>query len=186
MRLKFNSLAANQRLMAASSATAFDVAYLTATSDLRVNAADTAGLVGWGALPVPFSVSTDTWYTLHIAGDLTANRLRAWVNGSLVVDNTGPGGGTLDWETLTNWRIGINSAGTGGRLNADVRFVWFDVNQLVTDPAAFTTGNLGTQGTGTGLARPLVFFTGTQSVWNAGTNGGTGGNFTMAGAVADV
>ena len=43
-------------------------------------------------------------------------------------------------------------------------------------------GNDGSIPTGT---QPLIYFRGAKDTWNAGTNAGSGGDFTMSGAVVD-
>ena len=84
--------------------------------------------------------------------------------------------GKPNWRVLTDFR-------------GQVQFFWLD--NIYYDPsnAAFRAkfANptlLGANGEGPG-AIPKVFFTGNAAAWNSGVNKGSGGNFTMTGAVTD-
>ncbi len=92
--------------------------------------------------------------------------------------------GAMDM-TSTDWGMMANVAGTE-KLAAGVEFLWFDqVYYDVSDSAVrakWTSGQINANGSGPG-AQPILFVVGAASVWNAGTNAGTGGGLVMTGAV---
>ena len=53
---------------------------------------------------------------------------------------------------------------------------------ITSDGKPVDLGSDGSTPTGT---QPLIYMTGAASVWNAGTNAGSAGNFTMSGSVTD-
>lgn len=160
---------------------------LSSVGGLSLVASNTTEDAGFATTQLATAIAPGRWHTIHVAGRTDTGTLTCWVNGTRTYNfSAGADLGAVNWNAFTNWRVGINSAANGGRLHAAVRFVWFDVGQYVTDPTKFTLGNLGAQGTGTGLTRPLVYLTGNAAAWQAGTNGGTGGAFTATGTFTDV
>jgi hypothetical protein len=139
------------------------------------------------------ALTTGNTYTVHIAADFVGGPPVAFLNGvSDIGDLNIPSPGTsADWGTLTNAAIGANPTGTG-KLEADVGFFWFTVgntaaDHYITDPTKFYNGgdvDLGGDGTGSGLAQPVIFFGGDENFaadWNAGDNDGSGADtWTMA------
>jgi hypothetical protein len=97
-------------------------------------------------------------------------------------------GSTLDW-TYSSFTIGAASGGAT-KFEGQMQFLWIDKTDLdfsnATVRNAFTYNNIGTNGEGPTGSAPLVYFSGNAAVWNAGTNKGTGGNFTMNGSVTDA
>ena len=150
------------------------------------------------------ALTTGNTYTIHMAWDSNGvSGTVAYVNG--VSDNddgfgspTFVAGGTpgpLTWTALAQTAIGASNAGAS-KLEAQLGFLWFTVGtttaSYITDPTKFYSGgdvNLGTDGTGSGLTQPVIFFGGrnTAADWNgtpgtaSAVNKGSGAdNWTMA------
>ena len=76
--------------------------------------------------------------------------------------------------------------GQNGSWQGNVEFVWFDTvyydvsNATIRDK--WLPANILTDGSGPG-AQPKIYFTGNAAAWNRRVNLGSGGNFTMSGAV---
>lgn len=136
-------------------------------------------------------------YMVHIAyRNVTGQQsLRCWLNGveqanSAVFLNAG----TIDAAAAgSNFIIGGQAAGESGGFRGELGLVWVALGTTaaayVTDPAKFYasgadvyTGDNGELPSGTS---PAVMFGQQQTAanWNAGTNRGTGGAFTMSGGV---
>ena len=143
----------------------------------------------------------NTDYVVHIAIDTVGGVSYGWINGEIEVYGTG-GFSDLNFPTAfpfvteapTMWRIAANAATTAGaKFNGRIHFLWFDcgnVSKFVTDPAEFYDAagdvDLGANGNGPTGSQPLIFFGGVQATagWQAGTNLGSGGGFTVTGTIA--
>ncbi len=99
---------------------------------------------------------------------------------------------------VSSWAIAANSTGTGNYWEGDRDFIYFAYGLAALDSSTgnlldisdstvrnrFTADNIATTtGSGPTGRQPQIFFTGDAATWNAGTNRGTGGNFTVTGAV---
>lgn len=145
------------------------------------------------------ALTTGTAYTCHIAVDFSASTAGFWLNG---VDDIGAitlGGspGNVTWATggLAQTAIAASNAGAN-KFEGQFGFFWFTVGtttaSYITDPTKFYSGgdvDLGTDGTGSGLTQPVIFFGGrnTAADWNgtpgtaSAVNKGSGAdNWTMA------
>ncbi len=101
---------------------------------------------------------------------------------------------TIDHTRTLSYIGGRTNTGTTGWINGDVAEIYYsnefidlsiEANRRKFYTATGTPEDLGSDGsTPTGTA-PMIYFKGDASVWNAGTNSGSGGNFTMAGSVVD-
>lgn len=103
---------------------------------------------------------------------------------------------TLDFTT-SDWGIGARSSDELGglKLNADLSELWFntehvdisvEANRRKFIDASGKPADLGSDGSTATGTQPLVYFRGNATVWNAGTNSGSGGDFTMTGEVTDA
>lgn len=111
-----------------------------------------------------------------------------WLNGVEIVNTTwGFAAGVTSFEYWWGTDDGSTYAGLAGTQFAD----YYIAQEFVPDPTGlFITpngkprsgGQTGNQYTGTA---PYVWISGDASVWNAGTNAGTGGDFTATGTVVD-
>lgn len=155
------------------------------TTVLLVDLDGTAG--GWE----PFA---GRWYHMLISCDLATTTYHCYIDD---IDET------VTPTTITNdnidftghkWGIGDYWNGGAGNFMGDVSEMYFtdeyiditvEANRRKFISAAGVPVDLGSSGgTPTGTDA-LLYYKGAASVWNAGTNSGTGGNFTMTGAVAD-
>jgi len=141
------------------------------------------------------AMTTGQEYTCHFAIDMqTGSSQLFYLNGvsdigSIIAATTGD----AIWSTLTNAAIGAATGGTV-KLEAGIGFFWFTMgnttDSYITDATKFYNGgdvNLGTNGTGSGLTQPVIFWGGSNNAahWNAGINAGSGADtWTMNGAVA--
>jgi hypothetical protein len=116
-------------------------------------------------------------YVLHNNNLVAMLKGPAWVNGK---------GRLINWSSRAPIISPEWSWDPHGRLNADVADLWFtnqylDITQETVRRKFITAGGkpvfLGNNGELPTGASPLVFFSGDRTVWNAGTNKGTGGNF---------
>ncbi len=99
---------------------------------------------------------------------------------------------TLDF-TVGEHSIGAR-AGAGAKLNGAIADLWVAFGQYIDFSVEanrrlfFDSGgqivNRGADGSRPTGTPPSIFFKGPASTWNAGTNFGTGGDYTMNGAVA--
>ena len=109
---------------------------------------------------------------------------------SLQASTTKTGTDNIPLSSMTNYEIGGNIG--SANLNADVSAYYFKsgIYQNVEDAAVrnqyWNPVNGEPRDYSNAPASPEVQFTGNAAAWNAGTNEGTGGNFTMTGAVTDV
>ena len=155
------------------------------------------GTNGPAVVTAPLTPGTD--YLVHIAfrNATGIQSLRSWVDGNeQTVTQSFLGAGTIDAAALgTNVKIGGVSAVEQGGFKGELGLVWVAFGTTaaayVTDASKFYasgsevyTGPAGALPSGTS---PAVMF-GQQQLaadWNAGDNLGTGGDFTMSGAVVE-
>lgn len=181
-RVRFGSFAATNSVLVASNSGSFTMNVNT-SGNVNVTAQNAAATAGWSGKRVATSVSVGAQVLLHAAGDL-ATGIKCWLNGALTLSEDSVQVGSLDWDALTNWRVGSSAGGTAAFLTGELDFLWFDTDQCVNDPGAFL-GDLGSDGAGTGLLQPKIFMSGNAAYWNAGLNGGSGGAFTPSGTFVD-
>lgn len=192
--------ATTQRVFHCSSATSGQFSmYHTSAGVITVTAIAQSGSPATGNASVSSQSLLNSWYTVHACFNAAANVKKLFVNGAQVTLGipTWTTPGSIDFSALTGMRIGEIFT-DGQKLDGDLAFVWIrtgnTADSYIDDPSKFinlTDGsavNLGPDGSYPG-AVPQVFFGGRQdeTQWNAGTNQGSGGNFTMVGdGVADV
>jgi hypothetical protein len=135
-----------------------------------------------------------TGSTYHVmASWVTGGNRRLYVNGGNVISTSVNTAGNIDWAG-SGRGLAIGSFTNGSnKINADIGEFWFtptyidlsvEANRLKFRTAAGKPADLGRLGEKPTGSQPLVYFTGGAPSWNAGTNRGTGGAFTMSGAVA--
>ena len=141
-------------------------------------------------------ITNNAWHHVMGSYDLLNTTGSLWING--VQDGTSIQvitNDTIDFSRTFN-SIGSYNSGTSP-MNGDLAELYFTneyidltvqsnrekfIDSTGTGAAPVDLGSDGSTPTGT---QPLIYFKGAASVWNAGTNAGSGGNFTMTGAVAD-
>jgi len=195
-KVKFNA-AGSQRMLGAWNGTNYLIQFWRNTTNLTLQISDypaVHGIQTWTAATTLFDETTE--WTLHVAVSKDGSGSgRAWANGVELTPKTPwvltPG--DIDLSTITGWRIGRSFADSQD-LNANLSFLWLAAgatpDYYITDPSKFynsavgqpTDVDLGDDGSNPGVV-PLIFFGGLQTAadWNAGTNLGTGGDFTMNG-----
>jgi len=126
--------------------------------------------------------------------DLLSSRVYLYINGTVDITQQWPAwdDGSVEWSTaMTEATIGAGAAGGNLLLNGTkMGFLWFGTGNSTYDLShtAFYNGGDVDLGNGTiSGADPLVYYGGssthTLANWNAGTNYGTGGDFTVTGAL---
>lgn len=113
----------------------------------------------------------------------------AWVDGVLGGSGSTVTATGMTFGTYTDWRLFDNVAGTG-RFGGEVKLAWITAGDTAAHyitPTDYDFGNerdLGVDGSAPGVT-PIVFYGGTQVAadWNAGTNQGSGADWTMVGDV---
>ena len=114
-----------------------------------------------------------------------------YINGTLSTGSASTNtNDNIDYAGCDNWGVAADNAGNSP-LFGDVSYIWMtdeyidlsvSANRTVfADPTTMLSDGSGPTGT-----VPLTYYTGVASVWNAGTNQGSGGNHTMNNAVTDV
>lgn len=134
------------------------------------------------------------WHHLLIAAELDVTPVgQVYLDDAVLAgtDNTGPLQGDIDWPR-PDWGIG-NLFNPDAVRAKDLAEVWFDDNYLDISiesnrrkfiDAAGKPADLGETGQLPLGAAPLGFFSGPTVSWH--TNKGTGGGFTMIGALSDA
>jgi hypothetical protein len=132
----------------------------------------------------------DTDYTVHVATSRSGTPVnKIWVNGVAQQDKAwGNSGTAIDCSAMTQSIFSAYTEGLALEYPGYVGFFWYGVGTnsswYITDPLKFYNAgsvHLGPAGQGPNTLQPLVFFGGTHiaSEWLAGTNFGSGGNFTL-------
>ena len=164
------------------------------SNNIQVAARNSSGTVILLHTGTSTVTSSDGMVTLFFNADLSADISEIYVDDTSHTDATPTTlttSGVIDYDcaNFDNTTIMANNV-ANNKFAGDAQFMWFDTTyyditqQSVRDKWANTTA-LGSDGSGPG-AQPLVYITGAASVWNAGTNAGSGGNYTMNGSVADA
>jgi hypothetical protein len=121
-----------------------------------------------------------------VSWDLSVPKISVYVDG---VDVTGTPT-VLTNDTIgysqSNYKLGAdyNNAST---FNGAIELLYFDDSYIDLSVSAnrdkFLAANIGSDGSGPTGSQPLLCMYGDAATWNAGTNRGSGGDFTMTGAV---
>ena len=135
------------------------------------------------------NMAPSQWHHLYMRGTSTGVI-------ELKIDGANPSGwlnrgGTADNVDLTrsDWYIMAN--GNSGSLANDVAEFWFDtgtgaaIGSFYKSESGGHPIDLGSDGSNPTGESPLIFYAGDASVWNTGTNLGTGGDFTASGTVTN-
>ena len=156
---------------------------------------NSAGTVIWNQdVGTASDYTSDTWYHLCISWDLSTLTTHMYLDdvsnkGQL---HTAPVNALADLTT-TPYRIG-SVYDNSGKFYGDMSELYFTTEYLdistESNRRKFITAdgkpvNLGSNGSTPTGTQPLIYFSGEASVWNAGTNKGSGGDFTMTGAVTN-
>jgi hypothetical protein len=119
---------------------------------------------------------------------LEADRVQVYINGNLV-SATFPPWAAASVATTDVTAFGIGAGGAGvNPLTGSIGFIWIDGLSYITDPTKFYDRgviDLGASGDKPNGVRPGIYFGCDQSVagWNAGTNRGDLGTFTVSGTI---
>ncbi|MDP2322560.1 MAG: hypothetical protein Q8N51_00840 [Gammaproteobacteria bacterium] len=143
-----------------------------------------------GSVSLGQTLDTTTTYTLHIACSVASGVTQIYLNGTPLSSSPfswSLTAATINLSTIVTSAIGSTLA-AGSKANADLSLVWIGAGMsssyYITDPSKFWnaggTPALGADGSAPG-AVPQIFYGQLQDAagWNAGTNQGTGGNYTM-------
>ena len=120
--------------------------------------------------------------------DVANNYAQVYLDDVLAGSSATTTDGNIDYTT-NSWNM--MAFGGAELVNGNVANAYFSMNQTALDISIAANRRLfyGTDGVSTDLSSTpaaIIKFTGNAAAWNAGTNEGTGGNFTMTGAVVDV
>jgi|GEM_PF-5057907 len=183
-----------QRILRSDNLVTFSMGIET-TNKMLIQARNAAGTTILSAETAAVFTNTTDWQHVVISIDLTDDTKRAvYVNG--VLDATTWGqyvNDTIDFSNITEWGVGATPGAAqlwNGSL-ADLLFkdgTYVDLSQAANRQKIYNAGYVSPGADGStflGVAARL-YITGAASVWNAGTNGGTGGNVTMTGATVDA
>lgn len=190
--IRFNSLGAQVFVSAFDgiSELGFFIAWNTSDSKFRIRGQD-GGNVHF-EMKSATAYTTGEWY--NVLASWNGTTMHMYVNGvEDVQTEQAPDGSATDY-TIPDWGVGGHVNGTQLVDGDFSEFYWtneyLDLSVAANRDKFYnsttdTPVDLGSDGsTPTGTA-PLIYFTGVASIWNAGTNSGSGGNFTMTGAVTD-
>jgi len=176
----------------ATSATSRFLVNIDASNKINMIARNAAGTIILRFVTTPTYLAASGWHHLLASWDL------ATTTGQLYVTDVAPALGT---NTRTNdtidytegaFVIGATPAAVG-RYNGDLADLWFhtshidlsvEANRRLFISAAGKPVNLGADGSTPLGVQPLVFLSGATASWH--TNKGTGGGFTLTGALADA
>ena len=173
---------------------------------IAIRQAPTGGfqIVGAGAtayLDVSgFSTAENVWAHILFSCDLSdTGKRHLYIDGSSVTPTWGTyTDGTIFWDSVSN-RIGRWASGTNGGRRYVGDLAEFYVTNEYIDLSVLVNREKFITGTGTGAApvdlgtggitptgtSPIIFFEGNAASWNSGVNSGSGGNYSMVGAVTD-
>lgn len=140
-----------------------------------------------GAGTVPLVAGQDNVVHFAAYNDGVTTYASVWVDGALSVSNSTGTATGMTFGTYTDWRLFDNVAGTG-RFAGEVKLAWITAGDTAAHyitPTDYDFGNvrdLGVDGSAPGVT-PIVFYGGQQVAadWNAGTNQGSGADWTMSG-----
>ena len=140
-------------------------------------------------------LSPGEWNHICYSCDLATLTSHFYIN-----DEAVPNGPTiittaaLDLTSSFAFLSGRSTASTAGNMDGSLAEYYFGLDYIDISIEAnrrkfiSSTGNpvpLGGDGSLPTGTSPLIYMTGEAAVWNAGTNAGSGGNYTMVGAVTD-
>lgn len=144
--------------------------------------------------------STGQWYHVVASWDLAANVAAMYLDDVAHTGLTNRQNQNIAYNSIHgngDWSIGAGISQVHGiyqKLNGEIGPLYFTDEYIDLTVAANrrkfsnsdgTPADLGADGSiPTGTAAK-IFMNGNATYWNAGTNGGTGGAFTMTGSVAD-
>ena len=159
---------------------------------------------GGGATPTAaFSIDSTNTYTatgnwIHVLGSVDMDNQsvsKLYIND---LDETNfvawNGGTTIGFSGVTEWSFSDVSGSTTFALDGGLAEFYFtdehiDITQVANRRKFITASGrpafLGTDGSLPTGTQPRVYMSGDATVWNAGTNSGSGGNFTMTGSVTN-
>ena len=195
MRLAMNQDGGTQMLFRMADATSGQVVRFSrqAGNNFRFQAFNSSGGQALSLFSTTGTLlASEGMTTIFAAGDAANSLLHVYkeaadMGGSTTINdefiNYTCAGGVLEHN------IGASDGGASD-LFADVEFLWmdnvyYDITSAAVRSAWASPASLGPDGSGPG-AQPLHYYTGDASVWNAGTNLGTGGDYIMNGAVVNA
>jgi hypothetical protein len=140
-----------------------------------------------GGGTVPLVAGQDNVVHFAAYNDGADTRAYVWVDGVLSGSGIVGTATGMTFGTYTDWRLFDNVAGTA-RFSGEVKLAWITAGDTAAHyitPSDYDFGNerdLGVDGSAPGVT-PIVFYGGTQVAadWNAGTNQGSGADWTMQG-----
>lgn len=164
--------------------------YMTGTERFEITAENSVGL-NILQIQTTVRVDDDTWHHLIATWDLsTVGKRHMYLDDVFNLAEANFVDDTIDY-TVADWSIGARVGGAG-KWNGCLADLWFsasffdisvEANRRKFITAAGGPVDLGPDGTGSGLAQPLIFQAGGASIWK--TNKGTGGGFTENGVLTN-
>jgi len=136
------------------------------------------------------ALTDDQLYHLMVSVSHSNNAYDVWLNGVQLINDAY--GTASDLGSQTDWWFGTDrNDAAGNRIGGDVQWgAWWGDDQYFSTPIGTfidASGNYidgGADGSGYGGSQPLIWFGGPlykAADWNAGTNKGSGGDFTVIG-----
>lgn len=140
--------------------------------------------------------STLGWNHVLFSADVTQTQttMKFYANGvSSTMNVISYFNDTILWDASQDWGIGGRGFDGAVKIERDmaesyITNEYLDLSiqanreKFILNGAPVDLGTTGATPTGT---QPLIYMKGNAASWNAGTNAGSGGNFTMTGAVTD-
>ncbi len=177
-----------------SAPTKFDFYYSDSLQRFNVNVRNAANALIGQFTCGSANVVTGTWYHVLFSIDLSDPAKRhCYLNGTSSYNHYTYTNDTIDLTGGTDWRLGaMNGGPANGKWNGDIADLWIDFGTYMDLSQAgnrekFRTLSggakyLGANGELPSGAAPEIFFSGgTAANWH--TNDGTGGGFTLTGAL---
>lgn len=139
------------------------------------------------------SVTSGSWRHILASWDASdASKCKLYCDGIDLTDLYARANQTITYALGNDWSFGSDWGGTN-QINADMAEFWFDTAQwldltssanrekFAKNGRPMTLGSDGSKPTG---IAPKIYFKGPASNW--GSNAGTGGNFSVTGALTDA
>lgn len=140
-----------------------------------------------------YTASSGTWHHLVFAMDLSSTTVQFYIDDALVTHTTTTkNNDTVDYANADLLTICATTT-PANRWNGDIADYYFTNEYLdmsnATNRAKFIDAglpvSLGSDGSTPTGTQAVVFYSGDATLFNAGTNAGSGGDFTMTGAVTN-
>lgn len=146
-----------------------------------------------------YTIVAGAWHHVLVSWDMNfaagAKKCHIYIDDAQPGDSPSDTGAAFDIDyTSTNWVVGVNGDQNGQYLNADLAAFWFAegvyydltnaTNRRKFITADLKAADLGADGSTPTGSKPIVYLNGPASGFQ--TNLGTGGNYTVSGALTDA